>query len=104
MVDDLKAEIFFTVEVIIKRPLWHSSCVEDFLKARVIEPLEMDELRSCFKDILFGIGLHNLQFPQGFVKNRPVVCNCQPIFFIFFQLTEFPDLFREMNTKPRWPL
>jgi hypothetical protein len=61
MVDDLKSEILLTVEIVIERPLWHSGCVEDFLEARVIEPLEMDESRSGFKDFLFGIRFHNFR-------------------------------------------
>ena len=62
MVDDLKSKILLTVEIVIERTLWHSGCVEYFLEARVIEPLEMNELRSGFKDLLFGIRFHDLRF------------------------------------------
>ena len=62
MVDDLKAEILLVAEIVIERPLWYSGALEDFLEASVIEPLEMDELSSSVKDLLFGIRFHNPRF------------------------------------------
>ena len=62
MVYDLKSEILLTVEIVIKRPLRHFGCAEDFLKTRVIKSLEMDELCAGVKDLLFGIRFHNPRF------------------------------------------
>lgn len=55
VINHLKPKILLILEIVVKRTLWHACCIKDLLNAGMIEPLEMDNFSSNFKDSFFCI-------------------------------------------------